>query len=224
MFELIVAEDDAELRQLFCRVLTRHYFQPIGAADGVEALQVLERDSYRPHRLGHHDAAAGRLCAGARPARQRQYHPRADDHGARRLPGHAVRLSGRGGRLSGQAHQRQRARATSLPCCRARADGRGPASDAWHNDIRIRLVLRSDGRRDRPAAEEFCCYTSSSPRRASPLSGSSWTTSGASTPTRTPARWTCTSTGCATASGEQDFEIITVRGIGYKAERKHEEG
>ena len=44
MFKILVAEDDAELRQLFCRVLTRHGFQPIGAADGVEALQVLERD------------------------------------------------------------------------------------------------------------------------------------------------------------------------------------
>ena len=44
MFRILVAEDDAELRQLFCRVLTRHGFQPIGAADGVEALQVLERD------------------------------------------------------------------------------------------------------------------------------------------------------------------------------------
>ena len=43
MFKILVAEDDAELRQLFCRVLTRHGFQPIGAADGVEALQVLER-------------------------------------------------------------------------------------------------------------------------------------------------------------------------------------
>ena len=40
MFKILVAEDDAELRQLFCRVLTRHGFQPIGAADGVEALQV----------------------------------------------------------------------------------------------------------------------------------------------------------------------------------------
>ena len=33
MFKILVAEDDAELRQLFCRVLTRHGFQPIGAAD-----------------------------------------------------------------------------------------------------------------------------------------------------------------------------------------------
>lgn len=49
----------------------------------------------------------------------------------------------------------------------------------------------------------FCCYTSSSPRRGTSSRGSSsWTTSGASTPTRTPAQWTCTSTGCATASGK----------------------
>ena len=42
MFKILVAEDDAELRQLFCRVLTRHGFQPIGAADGVEALHKTE--------------------------------------------------------------------------------------------------------------------------------------------------------------------------------------
>lgn len=205
MFKILVAEDDAELRQLFCRVLTRHGFQPIGAADRCGGAAGPRARLYRPHRLGHHDAAAGRLCAGARPARQRQHHPRADDHGARRLSGHAVRLSGRGGRLSGQAHQRQRARAAHQRPAAARADGRGPAADAWHNDIRIRLVLRSDGRRaDRPARRRnFCCYTSSSPRRGTSSRGSSsWTTSGASTPTRTPARWTCTSTGCATVSGK----------------------
>ena len=48
MFKILVAEDDAELRQLFCRVLTRHGFQPIGAADGVEALQVPRARLYRP--------------------------------------------------------------------------------------------------------------------------------------------------------------------------------
>lgn len=40
MFKILVAEDDAELRQLFCRVLTRHGLSsPPGAADGVEALR-----------------------------------------------------------------------------------------------------------------------------------------------------------------------------------------
>lgn len=44
MFKILVAEDDAELRQLFCRVLTSHGLPAPRRADGVEALQVLERD------------------------------------------------------------------------------------------------------------------------------------------------------------------------------------
>lgn len=44
MFRILVAEDDAELRQLFCRVLQRSGFVPIPAADGQEALEALERD------------------------------------------------------------------------------------------------------------------------------------------------------------------------------------
>lgn len=75
MFKILVAEDDAELRQLFCRVLTRHGLpahrrsRRCGGAAGPRARL------YRPHRLGHHDAAAGRLCTGARPARQRRTIP-----------------------------------------------------------------------------------------------------------------------------------------------------
>lgn len=45
MFRVLVAEDDAELQQLFCRVLTRNGFTAIGAADGEEALEVLEHES-----------------------------------------------------------------------------------------------------------------------------------------------------------------------------------
>ncbi len=44
MFRILVAEDDAQLRQLFCRVLTRSGFAPIPAADGQEALDLLERE------------------------------------------------------------------------------------------------------------------------------------------------------------------------------------
>lgn len=44
MFKILVAEDDAELQQLFCRVLTRNGFTAIGAADGVEALQTIEQE------------------------------------------------------------------------------------------------------------------------------------------------------------------------------------
>ena len=32
MFKILVAEDDAELRQLFCRVLTRNGFTAVGVA------------------------------------------------------------------------------------------------------------------------------------------------------------------------------------------------
>ncbi len=42
MFRILVAEDDNELRQLFCRVLTRSGFTAIGVSDGTEALEALE--------------------------------------------------------------------------------------------------------------------------------------------------------------------------------------
>ena len=44
MFQILIAEDDAQLRQMFCRVLTRSGFAPIPVADGQEALEVLEKD------------------------------------------------------------------------------------------------------------------------------------------------------------------------------------
>lgn len=44
MFRILVAEDDGELRELFCRVLSRSGFSPVGACDGQEALEVLERE------------------------------------------------------------------------------------------------------------------------------------------------------------------------------------
>ena len=44
MFRILVAEDDGELRQMFCRVLSRSGFQPVGAADGKEALRILENE------------------------------------------------------------------------------------------------------------------------------------------------------------------------------------
>ena len=44
MFRILVAEDDAQLRQMFCRVLTRAGFSPIPVSDGQEALEVLEKD------------------------------------------------------------------------------------------------------------------------------------------------------------------------------------
>ena len=44
MFKLLLAEDDAELQHLFCRALTRNGFTVIGVSDGKEALAVLERE------------------------------------------------------------------------------------------------------------------------------------------------------------------------------------
>ena len=44
MFRILIAEDDAELRQLFCRVLTRNGFTALGAADGAEALELLAHE------------------------------------------------------------------------------------------------------------------------------------------------------------------------------------
>ncbi len=43
MFQILVVEDDVELQQLFCRVLTRSGFQAVGAFDGEQALEQLER-------------------------------------------------------------------------------------------------------------------------------------------------------------------------------------
>ena len=45
MFKILVAEDDAQLQQLFCRVLTRSGFTALGASDGVAALDILEHES-----------------------------------------------------------------------------------------------------------------------------------------------------------------------------------
>lgn len=45
MFHILVAEDDAALLQLFCRVLSRNGFTPIGVSNGVQALEALEHES-----------------------------------------------------------------------------------------------------------------------------------------------------------------------------------
>ncbi len=44
MFKILVVEDDTELRQLFCRVLTRNGYLPFGADDADAALQLMERE------------------------------------------------------------------------------------------------------------------------------------------------------------------------------------
>ena len=44
MFQILVAEDDIALRNLFCKVLQNHGFSTIPVADGQEALEVIEKD------------------------------------------------------------------------------------------------------------------------------------------------------------------------------------
>lgn len=44
MQRILVAEDDIQLRQLFCRVLTRSGFSPLPVSDGQEALELLETE------------------------------------------------------------------------------------------------------------------------------------------------------------------------------------
>lgn len=45
MFRALVVEDDIELRKLFCRVLTRNGYETLEAADGEDALDLLDRES-----------------------------------------------------------------------------------------------------------------------------------------------------------------------------------
>ena len=44
MFRIIVAEDDAALQKLFCKVLDRNGFSVVGVSDGLEALELMERE------------------------------------------------------------------------------------------------------------------------------------------------------------------------------------
>lgn len=44
MFKILVAEDDEQLRHLFCRVLSRNGFTAIPAVDGAEALEKMETE------------------------------------------------------------------------------------------------------------------------------------------------------------------------------------
>lgn len=43
MFSILVVEDNADMRELFCTVLTDGGYRTIPAADGQEALEVMER-------------------------------------------------------------------------------------------------------------------------------------------------------------------------------------
>lgn len=44
MFNILVVEDDRELSELYCTVLSENGFNPLKAADGMEALKVMENE------------------------------------------------------------------------------------------------------------------------------------------------------------------------------------
>lgn len=44
MFNILVVEDDAKLNKLFCTVLTRNDYRTFSAADGQEALKILDKE------------------------------------------------------------------------------------------------------------------------------------------------------------------------------------
>lgn len=44
MFRILVAEDDETLQKLFCRVLHRNGFSPLGVSDGQQALELMDRE------------------------------------------------------------------------------------------------------------------------------------------------------------------------------------
>ncbi len=44
MFKILVVEDDTDLQQLFCRTLARNDYQPVGADDAAGALEILENE------------------------------------------------------------------------------------------------------------------------------------------------------------------------------------
>ncbi|MFZ7102051.1 MAG: response regulator transcription factor [Peptococcaceae bacterium] len=44
MFNILVVEDDKKLRQLFCTVLSKNGYRAVGAKDGAEALELLDKE------------------------------------------------------------------------------------------------------------------------------------------------------------------------------------
>jgi len=44
MFNILVVEDNADMRELFCTVLADHGYNSIPAVDGADALRVMEKE------------------------------------------------------------------------------------------------------------------------------------------------------------------------------------
>ena len=104
MFQILVVEDDRELRELFCAVLAENGYTALPAVDGLEAFDVLEAravslvisDVMMPRMDGFQMVKALRE-AGYTHAGAADYRP-----GERRRQ--AGGFPGRNGRLHGKAH------------------------------------------------------------------------------------------------------------------------
>ena len=44
MFHILVVEDNADMRELFCTVLSDSGYQCLSAADGLEALEIMDKE------------------------------------------------------------------------------------------------------------------------------------------------------------------------------------
>ena len=202
MFKILVAEDDAELQQLFCRVLTRSGFTAVGVPDGAAALEILEKeyidlivsDIMMPRMDGYTLVRSLRDAGNTIPIlmitakdsfqdMQFGFLAGADDYLVKPINVNelVLRIQALLRRAQMVADRRQSIGSTVFE----------------FDSFTVRtgssqLVL--------PQKEFLLLYKLVSSPAISSRASSSWTTSGAWIPRRTRARWTCTSTGCATTS------------------------
>ena len=56
MPQVLIIEDDADIRSLYRRILEQACYQVVEAADGSAGISVFSRASTRPHHYRHHHA------------------------------------------------------------------------------------------------------------------------------------------------------------------------
>ena len=56
MFNILVVEDNADMRELFCTVLSDSGYHAIPALDGMDALDIMDKEVYWLNRSGYYDA------------------------------------------------------------------------------------------------------------------------------------------------------------------------